>query len=117
MKKWSYRHWMTAGVAAVFLLSCFMPASAIAGKKRALWSCYDVGASGYTQASSIADAMLKKYGTRVRLIPSGTGIGRLMPVVTRRSMRGIMWYLMDLVAPMRTETHCLSFGNRFLVQV
>jgi TRAP transporter TAXI family solute receptor len=90
MRKSSLHRWVIIGLAAVFVLSCFMPASAFAGKKRALWSCYDVGASGYTQASSIADALLKKYGIRVRLTPSGTGIGRLMPVVTKRAEMGYL---------------------------
>jgi len=49
-----------------------------------LWSCYDVGASGYVQASAVADALVKEYGVRVRLLPSGTSIGRLMPLTTRK---------------------------------
>jgi len=48
------------------------------------WSCYDVGSSGYTQASAIATAFTEKYGTRIRLLPSGTSIGRIIPVVTKR---------------------------------
>jgi len=49
-----------------------------------IWSCYDVGSSGYVQASAVANAFLKKYDIRVRLMPSGTSIGRLMPLVTKR---------------------------------
>jgi TRAP transporter TAXI family solute receptor len=49
-----------------------------------LWSCYDVGSTGYVHASAMADALLKKYGTRVRLMPSGTSIGRLMPLKAKR---------------------------------
>lgn len=49
-----------------------------------LWSCYDVGSTGYVHASAMADALLKKYGVRVRLLPSGTGIGRITPVTTKR---------------------------------
>jgi len=58
--------------------------------KTMLWSCYDVGASGYVQASAIADALLKKFGTRVRLVPSGTGIGRLLPLATKRVQCGYL---------------------------
>jgi hypothetical protein len=90
MKKLVLRHWIIAGIVAVFLLSCLLPASALAGKKRALWSCYDVGASGYIQASSIADALLKKYGIRVRLTPSGSAIGRIMPVINKRVEMGYL---------------------------
>lgn len=53
-----------------------------------IWSVYDVGASGYVEASAVADAMGKKYGTRVRLQPSGTSIGRLQPLKQRRVSHG-----------------------------
>jgi uncharacterized protein len=49
-----------------------------------LWSCYDVGSTGYVHASAMADALLKKYKIRTRLIPSGTSIGRLMPLTSKR---------------------------------
>lgn len=48
------------------------------------WSCYDVGSTGYTQASAIATSLVEKYGTKVRLLPSGTSIGRIIPVVTKK---------------------------------
>lgn len=53
-----------------------------------VWSVYDVGASGYVEASAIADALGKAYGTRVRLQPSGTSIGRILPVKERRVSHG-----------------------------
>jgi len=53
-----------------------------------IWSVYDVGASGYVEASAVADALGKQYGTRVRLQPSGTSIGRLLPVKQRRASHG-----------------------------
>jgi len=53
-----------------------------------VWSVYDVGASGYVEASAVADALGKAYGTRVRLQPSGTSIGRLLPVKQRRASHG-----------------------------
>lgn len=49
-----------------------------------VWSTYDVGSTGYVEASAIADAFGKKYGTRVRLQPSGTSIGRIKPVLDKR---------------------------------
>lgn len=49
-------------------------------KPTMVWSAYDVGSTGYVETSAIADAMGKKYGTRVRLQPSGTSIGRLLPL-------------------------------------
>ena len=49
-----------------------------------VWSTYDVGSTGYVEASAVADAFGKKYGTRIRLQPSGTSIGRLLPLKTKR---------------------------------
>lgn len=49
-----------------------------------VWSAYDVGSSGYAQAASIADAFMSAYGTRVRIMPSGSAIGRMLPMQTGR---------------------------------
>jgi TRAP transporter TAXI family solute receptor len=49
-----------------------------------IWSTYDVGSTGYVEASAIADAFSRKYGMRVRLQPSGTAIGRLKPLTDGR---------------------------------
>lgn len=53
-----------------------------------VWSVYDLGASGYVEASAVADALGKTYGARVRLQPSGTSIGRLLPLKQRRASHG-----------------------------
>ena len=58
--------------------------------KTMLWSCYDVGSTGYVQASAIADAFVKTWGTRIRLLPSGTSIGRLTPVISRKVGAGFL---------------------------
>ncbi|MEW5913942.1 MAG: TAXI family TRAP transporter solute-binding subunit [Thermodesulfobacteriota bacterium] len=78
----------------VAALVCAVP-GALAAEKGGLpstmvWSCYDVGASGYMQASAIADAFGKKFGTRIRLLPSGTSIGRLMPLTANRVTCGFL---------------------------
>ena len=49
-----------------------------------VWSVYDVGSTGYVEASAIADAMGRAFGTRVRLQPSGTSIGRVLPLKQKR---------------------------------
>ncbi len=90
MKNNLYRNVFLITTAVFFIFSCITLAPAEAASKRELWSCYDVGASGYIQASSMADALLKKYGTRVRLTPSGTSIGRLVPVVTKKVEYGFL---------------------------
>lgn len=53
-----------------------------------VWSSYDVGSAGYVQASAIADAFGKRYGTRIRLQPSGTSIGRVQPLLSGKSSIG-----------------------------
>ncbi len=59
-----------------------------------IWSCYDVGAAGYVEASAVADALGKKYGTRVRLLPSGSSQGRVKPVMQGRASHG--WLATEL---------------------
>ena len=49
------------------------------------WSSYDVGSAGYAEASAIADAFGKQYGTRIRIQPSGSAIGRLQPLLSGRA--------------------------------
>ncbi|MBP8310017.1 MAG: TAXI family TRAP transporter solute-binding subunit [Burkholderiaceae bacterium] len=49
-----------------------------------IWSTYDVGSTGYVEASAIAEAFGKKYGSRVRLQPSGSAIGRVKPLTDGR---------------------------------
>jgi TRAP transporter TAXI family solute receptor len=53
-----------------------------------VWSVYDVGSTGYVEASAIADALGRAYGTRVRLQPSGTSIGRVLPLRQGRASHG-----------------------------
>ncbi|EKE43198.1 putative TrapT family, dctP subunit, C4-dicarboxylate periplasmic binding protein [Oceaniovalibus guishaninsula JLT2003] len=50
-----------------------------------VWTAYDVGSAGYAEASAIADAFGREYGTRVRIQPSGSGIGRLQPLLQGRA--------------------------------
>lgn len=53
-----------------------------------VWSSYDVGSAGYVEASAIADALGKKYGSKIRLQPSGSAIGRVQPLLSGRSALG-----------------------------
>lgn len=54
------------------------------------WSAYDVGSAGYAEASAMADAFGKEYGTKIRIQPSGSSIGRLQPVLTKRATIGFL---------------------------
>ena len=56
--------------------------------KTMIWTSYDVGAAGYVEASAVAEALGKKYGTRVRLQPSGSSIGRIKPLLDGRASHG-----------------------------
>lgn len=60
------------------------PAAAQDLPRTMVWSAYDVGSSGYAQAAAAADAMSSAYGTRIRIVPSGTAIGRMLPMTTGR---------------------------------
>lgn len=77
------------GAAVASLLAC-TAAPAFAQSKSGLpdtmiWTSYDVGSAGYAEASAIADAFGRKFGTRVRIQPSGSGIGRLQPLLQGRA--------------------------------
>ena len=52
--------------------------------KKLVFSAYDFGSSGFAQASGIANAFKQKFGTRIRIIPSGTSIGRMQPLAQRK---------------------------------
>lgn len=56
--------------------------------RQMMWSSYDVGSSGHAEASAVADALMKNHETRVRILPSGTSIGRLLPLKTGRVQYG-----------------------------
>lgn len=62
-----------------------LPALADELPKTMIWSSYDVGSAGYAEASAIADAFGKQFGTQVRIQPSGSSIGRLQPLLQGRA--------------------------------
>jgi len=53
--------------------------------KTMVWTSYDVGSAGYAEASAMADAFGRKYGVKIRIMPSGSSIGRLQPVLQNRA--------------------------------
>jgi TRAP transporter TAXI family solute receptor len=58
--------------------------------KSMVWSAYDLGSSGHGEATGIANALRKNYGTRVRIVPSGTSIGRMLPMTTGKVRYGFL---------------------------
>lgn len=67
-----------------------LPAAAQELPKTMVWTAYDVGSAGYAEASAIADAFGKEFGTKVRIQPSGSSIGRLQPVLMGRADYGFL---------------------------
>ncbi|MGE0424196.1 MAG: TAXI family TRAP transporter solute-binding subunit [Reyranellaceae bacterium] len=84
------RRLMVAGASAVGLAG-FAPAAL--GQKlpsTSVWTSYDLGSSGYAEASGIADSLMKKHAMRVRIVPSGTSIGRLLPITQGKAAYGFL---------------------------
>jgi TRAP transporter TAXI family solute receptor len=55
-----------------------------------VWSAYDLGSSGYAEASGIANALQTKFKTRIRIVPAGTSIGRMLPMLTGKVQYGFL---------------------------
>ncbi len=89
MKKRTALTLLTSGVA----IAGFAAAAAAQDAKlprSMIWSAYDLGSSGYAEASGIANALQKKYPTRIRIVPSGTSIGRMLPMATGKVKYGFL---------------------------
>ncbi len=50
------------------------------------WTAYDTGSSGFNIAVAIAQPLKQKYGSDLRLLPSGNDTGRLAPVRAGRAV-------------------------------
>ncbi|MBN8199882.1 MULTISPECIES: TAXI family TRAP transporter solute-binding subunit [Bacillaceae] len=48
--------------------------------KQMTWSVYDVGSGGYAEMSAIANTLTEEYGMQVRMLPSASGVGRMVPL-------------------------------------
>jgi TRAP transporter TAXI family solute receptor len=48
--------------------------------KQMTWSVYDVGSGGYAEMSAIANTLTEEYGAQVRMLPSASGVGRMVPL-------------------------------------
>ena len=82
----------TAASALAVALTVASPSSAAEAElpRTMVWTAYDLGASGYAEASGIANALMKNFETRVRIVPSGTSIGRLLPLTTGKASYGFL---------------------------
>ena len=52
------------------------------------WSVYDVGSGGYAEMSAIANSLTSKYGTQIRMLPSASGVGRMIPLKNNQASIG-----------------------------
>ncbi len=55
-----------------------------------IWSAHQLGSSSHAEASAIANALSGKFDARVRIMPAGTSIGRLLPVKVGRASYGFL---------------------------
>ena len=93
--------WRLAGGVATAALFASGVAQGAGLPKTMIWTSYDFGSAGFAQASGVANAFKKQYGTRIRIVPSGTGIGRMLPVTQRKAHYGFL----------ATETYFASEGT------
>ncbi len=84
------RRGFVAGTAASTLAAPMIMKNAAAAElpRTMVWTAYDLGSTGHAEASAVADAFINAYGTRIRILPSGTSIGRIVPVTTGRATYG-----------------------------
>ncbi len=78
---------MVIGLTA--MAGCSDPSSEIIGEEsgdgmpeKMVWSTFGVGTSTYIQAAGIADALTTSLGTKIRILPSDTGVGRIRGVTS-----------------------------------
>src|SRR4051794_34580547 len=78
--------------ATVSAFGTYLPRQALAQKlpDSSVWTAYDLGSAGYVEASAIAEALQKHHQIRVRIMPSGTSIGRLLPLKQGRANYGFL---------------------------
>ncbi len=87
---WSKQMPRLAGALAAAAMLTVGGAHAAELPKTMVWTSYDFGSAGFAQASAVANAFQKKFGTRIRIVPSGTGIGRMLPVTQRKAQYGFL---------------------------
>lgn len=77
-------------MASVAISTSALNAAEIELPSKMVWSSYDLGSAGHTEASGMANALQKHFKTRIRIVPSGTSIGRLLPMTTGRVTYGFL---------------------------
>ncbi|MBX9973616.1 TAXI family TRAP transporter solute-binding subunit [Cytobacillus firmus] len=52
------------------------------------WSVYDVGSGGYAEMSAIANVLTENNGSQIRMLPSASGVGRMLPLKNQQASVG-----------------------------
>lgn len=55
--------------------------SSVGMPDKMVWSTFGVGSSTYMQAAGIADALTTTTGSKIRILPSDTGVGRIRGII------------------------------------
>ncbi|NVK20577.1 MAG: TAXI family TRAP transporter solute-binding subunit [Methylocystaceae bacterium] len=80
-----------AVIASSVVLSFSANAALSADLERTMvWTSYDLGSSGYAEASAIGNALQEEKETRIRIVPSGTSVGRILPLTTGKAKYGFL---------------------------
>jgi TRAP transporter TAXI family solute receptor len=66
------------------------PAAAQKMPKTVVWTAYDVGSAGYSQAASVGHVMSQREGITMRVIPGGNDIARQAPLAIGRAHFGAL---------------------------
>lgn len=90
--------WFACGACLITLLGgSLAPAQAEEAAKETIdlprtmvWNAYDLGSSGYAEASGIANALQEEFDTRIRIVPTGTAIGRMLALATGKVKYGFL---------------------------
>ena len=75
-KRWTFGLLRITAAVALTTAATGGPALAAELPRSMVWSSYDLGSSGHTEASGIANALQTRYDMRIRIVPSGLRAGR-----------------------------------------
>lgn len=81
---------VTLGVMGLGGLAALAEAQGSRVPRTLVWTAYDVGSAGYSQAASIGHAMQTKEGVTLRVIPAGNDVARQIPLVRRTAHFGAL---------------------------
>ncbi len=76
----------TVVAGAVLALFVSSPAFSQNLPKEMSWTAYDTGSSGFNIAVAIGQQFKQKFGSDVRVLPSGNDTGRLAPIKANRAV-------------------------------